>query len=75
MMPQRKYYDVPYPNILLEIEKSTKEYMTTQFEHNKYFTEELKEHFVVLDVITNNLMTLVEKFAISNLSMLLLKVF
>ena len=30
MMPQRKYYDVRYPNILLEIEKSTKEYMTTQ---------------------------------------------
>ena len=49
MMPQRKYYDVPYPNILLEIEKSTKEYMTTQFEHNKYFTEELKEHSVVLE--------------------------
>ena len=48
MMPQRKYYDVPYPNILLEIEKSTKEYMTTQFEHNKYFTEELKEHSAVL---------------------------
>ena len=55
MMPQRKYYDVPYPNILLEIEKSTKEYMTTQFEHNKYFTEELKEHSVVLDVITKQL--------------------
>ena len=50
MMPERKNYDVPYPNILLEIEKSTKEYMTTQFEHNKYFTEELKEHSVVLDV-------------------------
>ena len=54
-MPQRKYYDVPYPNILLEIEKSTKTYMTTQFEHNKYFTEELKEHSVVLDVITKQL--------------------
>ena len=55
MMPQRNYYDVPYPNILLEIEKSTKEYMTTQFEHNKYFTEELKEHSVVLDAITKQL--------------------
>ena len=55
MMPQRKYYDVPYPNILLEIEKSTKEYMTTQFEHNKYFTEELKEHSVVPDAITKQL--------------------
>ena len=52
MMPQRKDYDVPYPNILLEIDKSTKEYMTTQFEHNKYFTEELKEHSVVLEAIT-----------------------
>ena len=29
--------------------------MTTQFEHNKYFTEELKEHFVVLDAITKQL--------------------
>ena len=29
--------------------------MTTQFEHNKYFTEELKEHFVVLDAITKKL--------------------
>ena len=38
--------------IFFEIEKSTKEYMTTQFEHNKYFTEELKEHSVVLDAIT-----------------------
>ena len=74
MISQRKYYDVPYPNILLEIEKSTKEYMTTQFEHNKYFTKELKEHSIVLDAITNNLMILAEKFAISNLSMLLLKV-
>ena len=55
MMPQRKYYDVPYPNILLEIEKSTKEYMTTQFEHNKYFTEELKEHSIVLEAITKQL--------------------
>ena len=52
MMPQRKYYDVPYPNSLLEIEKSTKEYMTTQFEHHKYFTEELMEHSVVLEAIT-----------------------
>ena len=55
MMPQRKYYDVPYPNILLEIEKSTKEYMTTQFKHNKYFIEELKGHSVVLEVITKQL--------------------
>ena len=55
MMPQIRYYDVPYLNILLEIEKSTKEYMTTQFEHNKYFTEELKEHSVVLDAITKQL--------------------
>ena len=55
MMPQRKYYDVPYPNIFLEIEKSTKEYMTTQFEQNKYFTEEVKEHSVVLDAITKQL--------------------
>src|SRR5215216_4947213 len=55
MMPQIKYYDVPFPNIFLEIEKSTKEYMTTQFEHNKYFTEELKEHSVVLDAITKQL--------------------
>ena len=39
-------------NILLEIEKSSKEYITTQFEHNKYFTEELKEHSVVLEAIT-----------------------
>ena len=54
-MSQRNYYDVPYPNILLEIEKSTKEYMTTQFEHNKYFTDELKEHSVVLDTITKQL--------------------
>ena len=54
-MPQRKYYDVPYPNFLLEIEKSTKEYMTTQFKHNKYFTEELKEHSIVLDAITKQL--------------------
>ena len=29
--------------------------MTTQFEHNKYFTEELKEHSVVLDAITKQL--------------------
>ena len=36
-------------------EKSTKEYMTTQFEHNKYFTEELKEHSTVLDAITKQL--------------------
>ena len=43
------------PNIFLEIEKSTKEYMTTQFEHNKYSTEELKEHSVVLDAITKQL--------------------
>ena len=55
MMPKRKYYDVPYPNILLEIEKSTKEYMTTQFVRNKYFTEELKEHSVVLEAITKQL--------------------
>ena len=55
MVPQRKYYDVPYTNILLEIEKSTKEYMTTQFEHNKYFTKEIKEHSVVLDAITKQL--------------------
>ena len=73
MMPQTKYYDVPYPNIFLEIERSTKEYMTTQFEHNKYFTEELKELSVVLDAITKQL-DLVEKFVIFNLSMLLLKV-
>ena len=52
MMSQRKYYDIPYPNIFLEIEKSTKEYKTTQFEHNKYFTEELKEHSTMLDAIT-----------------------
>ena len=74
MIPQRKHYDVPYPNILLEIEKSTKEYMTTQFEHNKYFTEELTKHSVVLEAITKQLDVLVEKFAIFNLSMLLLKV-
>ena len=55
MMPQRKYYDVPYPNIFLEIEKCTKEYMTTQFEHNKYFTKELKEHSVLLEAITKQL--------------------
>ena len=55
MIPQRKYYEVPYPNILLEIEKSTKEYMTTQFEHNKYFTDELREHSTVLDAITKQL--------------------
>ena len=55
MMPQRKYYDFPYSNIFLEIEKSTKEYMTTQFEHNKYFTEELKEHSALLDAITKQL--------------------
>ena len=54
MMPQRKYYDAPYPNILLE-EKRTKEYMTTQFEHNKYFTKEQKEHSVVLNAITKQL--------------------
>ena len=41
-----------YPNILLEIEQSTREYMTIQFVHNKYFTEELKEHSVVLNAIT-----------------------
>ena len=29
-------------NLVEKIDKSTKEYMTTQFEHNKYFTEELK---------------------------------
>ena len=29
--------------------------MTTQFEHNKYFTEELKEHSVVLYAITKQL--------------------
>ena len=29
--------------------------MTTQFEHNKYFTEELKEHSTVLDAITKQL--------------------
>ena len=49
------------------------EYMTTQFERNKYFTKELKEHSVVLDAIKNKLMILVEKFAISNLNMILLK--
>ena len=37
------------------MEKRTKEYMTTQFEHNKYFTEELKEHSVVLEDITEQL--------------------
>jgi hypothetical protein len=42
VMPQREFYDVPYSNVLLEIEKSTKEYMTAQFEYNKYFTEELR---------------------------------
>ena len=62
MMPKRKYYDVPYPNILLEIEKSTNEYMTTQFEHNKYFTEELKEHSVVLDGITKQLDDISKEF-------------
>ena len=39
----------------LEIDKSTKEYMTTEFEHNKYFTEEFKEHSFVLDAITKQL--------------------
>ena len=29
--------------------------MTTQFEHNKYFTEELKEHSLVLDAMTKQL--------------------
>ena len=29
--------------------------MTTQFEHNKYFIEELKEHSVVLIAITKQL--------------------
>ena len=29
--------------------------MTTQFEHNKYFIEELKEHSIVLDAITKQL--------------------
>ena len=29
--------------------------MTTQFEHNKYFTNELMEHSVVLDAITKQL--------------------
>ena len=29
--------------------------MTTQFEHNKYFTKELKEHSLVLDAITKQL--------------------
>ena len=41
--------------MLLDIEKSTKEYMTIQFEHNKFFTEELKEHSIVLDAITKQL--------------------
>jgi hypothetical protein len=53
--PQGKLYDVPYPNILLEIEKITKGYMTAQFEHNKYFTEDLREHAVALDAITKQL--------------------
>ena len=29
--------------------------MTTQFEHNKYFTEELKEHSIVLEAIMKQL--------------------
>ena len=43
------------PKYFVEIEKSTKEYMATQFEHNKYFTEELKEHSVVSNSITKQL--------------------
>jgi hypothetical protein len=54
-MPQKEFYDVPYPNILLEIEKSTKDYMAAQFEHNNYFSTELREHSIALDAITKQL--------------------
>ena len=46
--------------------------MTTQFEDNKYFTEELKEHSVVLEAITKH--DISREVCNSNLSMLLLKV-
>ena len=55
MMPRDNYHDTSYYKILSEIEKNTKDYMTTQFEHNKFFTEELKEHSTLLDAIAKQL--------------------
>jgi septation ring formation regulator EzrA len=55
MMPLENYHDASYYKLLSEIEKNTKDYMTTQFEHNKIFTEELKEHSTLLDTIAKQL--------------------
>ena len=66
-MFQEDYRGISYPNILVEIEKITKAYMTTQFEHDNFFTMNLENTMFYL-------MPLVDKFAISNLSMILLKV-
>ena len=54
-MFQEDYHGIYYPNILVEIKKSTKDYMSMQFEHNNFFTEELKEHSILLDAITKQL--------------------
>ena len=54
-MPRENYHDTSYYKILSEIEKNTKDYMTTQVEHNNVFTEELKEHSTLLDAIAKQL--------------------
>ena len=54
-MFQENYHGMSYPNILVEIEKNTKDYMSMQFEHNHFFTEELKEHSVLLDATATQL--------------------
>ena len=50
-MPRENFHYTSFYKILSEIEKNTKDYMTTQFEHNKFFPEELKEHSILLDAI------------------------
>lgn len=53
-MSQDKIFD-PYHKRLAEIEKTTKNFMFSQIKHNRFFTEELKEHSTLADAIRKKL--------------------
>ena len=54
-MSLEEFHDSFYTRRLSEIENVTKSFMTSQFEQNKFFSEELKEHSSLLDAINKQL--------------------
>ena len=54
-MSEDRFHNISYYKRMSEIEGSMKTFMSSQFEHNKFFTFEIKEHSILLDAISMQL--------------------